>query len=75
MTKADRLSDKLHGICKCWDCKHYRTASNRTTDYYMCMFAADGGYRPMRPIDCYKHKGTPYEPKDKGGDKIGTSNI
>ena len=65
MTKADRLSDKLHGICKCWGCKHYRTAFNRTTDYYMCMFAADGGYRPMRPIDCYKHEGTPYEPKEQ----------
>ena len=65
MTKADRLSDKLHGICKCWDCKHYRTASNRTTDYYMCMFAADGGYRPMKPIDCYKHDGTPYETKEQ----------
>ena len=62
---TDEQGDLERGICECWDCKHYRTASNVANDYYMCMFTADGGYRPMRPIDCYKHTGTPYKERAK----------
>ena len=65
MTEADRLSDERRGICECWDCVHYQTVGGSTNKYYMCMFTADGGYRPMRPIDCYKHANTPYTPKEQ----------
>ena len=61
----DEQGDIERGICECWDCEHYRTASNVAKDYYMCMFAADGGYRPMRPVDCYKHANTPYKERAK----------
>ena len=62
MTEADRLSDERRGICECWDCDYYRSY---VKDYFCCNFTANGGHRPMRPVDCYHHEGTPYKPRPK----------
>lgn len=59
--EQDRETDRKNGITACRGCVYYRSACGVPGTYTMCHYCYDTGeLRGIRPVDCYKHDGTPY---------------
>lgn len=60
--ELDAATDRRSGITRCSGCVYYRRAGSAEDSCWMCHYLLDTGrLRGVRPCDCYRHAGTPYQ--------------